>query len=92
MALIVQVVDAVTKESICDASVDATDGAFSESLTPHGLPSCAYSLAQDRPGAYHLVVSKPGYATAERDVSVALGDDCHVNTRTLTIELSPTTP
>jgi carboxypeptidase family protein len=87
-ALTVTVVDAATGQRICDATVTATDGAFSAELRPFALgPDCSYSGPTERPGRYDVRVTRSGYETAvRRDVTVT-ADECHVIPVRLGIDL-----
>ena len=84
------VTDAATGQRICDATVTATDGAFSTELRPFGLgPDCSYSGPTERAGRYDVRVTRSGYETAlRRDVTVT-ADECHVIPVRLLFDLDP---
>jgi hypothetical protein len=71
--LTVTVTNAGNSQPICDATVTATDGAYSETLQVFG---CTYVGAYERPGTYVVRAVREGFAPAERgSVSVARNDD-----------------
>jgi hypothetical protein len=78
-----------TGEPLCDATVTATDGSYSEQLAP---VSCRYFGAFEGPATYVLRAERAGFQAKEvRDVRVSMGTgQCpHVNVVHLDIQLSP---
>ena len=87
--LSVTVTDAATGQPICDATVTATDGAYSEKLFAVG---CAYTGAYERAGTYVVRASRDGYTPKEvAAVKVVMGGgDCpHVQEAKVSVSLSP---
>lgn len=74
---------------ICDATVVARDGAFSEQLRAfESYPGkCTWSGVTERPGNYEVTVSKPGYETAVYRNVYAGSGLCHVDTAELDVTL-----
>lgn len=70
----VNVFDENTNKALCDVSVRATDGDYTESLSLQFSNDCRYSGAWDRPGAYRVDVSKEGYVDKSTEVVVPLED------------------
>jgi hypothetical protein len=88
--LIVNVADA-HGSTICDATVTATAGDYSEVLL-EGNPvepggPCPYRGALERKGTYSITVRKSGASTSLDGVKVT-ADSCHVRPVTTTISLS----
>ena len=87
-ALTVTVTDAATGQRICDATVTATDGAFTAELRPFAfVPECSYAGPTERPGRYEVRVTRAGYASAGRAGVTVTADECHVIPVPLTITL-----
>ena len=92
--LVVIVHDSLTGAPIAAGAVGiATDGAYRDSLRLAGLASDgtpeSLAGADERPGTYIVQVSRPGYfAWSDSGVSV-IGGRCHVQTVTLTAEMTP---
>jgi hypothetical protein len=85
----VSVTHADTGQPLCDASVTASDGAYSEKLTE---VACTYTGAYERPGSYVVRATRPGFAPAEiGPVRVAMGGgECpHVVQVKVTLPLAP---
>ncbi len=86
----ITVVDAVTKQPLCDATVVATEGEHTETLMvnpPTG--DCQYAGAYERAGTYSLDATSPGHLAATLvDVTVTK-DECHVIGVMKTISLTP---
>jgi hypothetical protein len=85
----VSVTRADTGQPLCDASVTASEGAYSEKLTE---VACTYTGAYERPGSYVIRATRPGFAPAELGpVRVAMGGgECpHVVQAKLTLPLAP---
>jgi hypothetical protein len=68
---------------VCDATVTAHDGDYSEVLRLWG---CTYGGAVERPGNYTLNVVAGSRSKTVSGVVVTSGD-CHVNTRTVSVTL-----
>ncbi len=85
----VAVTNATTGQPICDASVTATEGSYSEQLSAQ---ACAYAGAVERPGTYVVRAERPGFLPKEaRDVRVVMSaDSCpHVLQVQLAMPLTP---
>lgn len=72
--LVVRAFDENTNEALCDLRVRATDGDYTESLSPQFSSDCSYTGAWDRPGTYRIDVSKEGYLDNSTEVVVPLED------------------
>jgi hypothetical protein len=87
--LSITVRDGKTGGLICDATVTASDGTYSEQLTSAGSPPCDYEGALERPGTYGIEVSKVGYsATSVDGVTVPRGP-CNVVRQYVAVTLQP---
>lgn len=88
-AINVRVLDAASRQRLCDATVVAVDGPFQEALQSFGAEADrVYAGPTERAGVYDVRVSKPGYEPATMS-NVPLGaDECHVIPVPLTISLS----
>jgi hypothetical protein len=76
-------------QPICDATVTATDGAYSEQFFG---PACTFTGAVERPGTYVVRATRHGFAPNEvAPVRVVMsGGECpHVQETRVTIELTP---
>ena len=85
----VTVTNAATAQSLCDATVMATEGRYSERLFEN---ACTYTGAYERPGEYVIAASRSGFASSRvTSVRVVMGGgQCpHVEQVRLTIALSP---
>jgi hypothetical protein len=85
----VSVADVATGQPICDATVTATEGAYSEQL--FGVP-CSFSGAYERPGTYVIRTTRQGFLPNElASVRVVMGGgECpHVQETRVTIQLTP---
>jgi len=85
----VSVFDAATGSPICDATVTATDGAYSEQL--FGL-ACSFSGAYERPGSYVIRATRQGFRPSEVEAVrvVTGGGEClHVEQTRVTVHLRP---
>ena len=87
-SLRVHVVDAAGAP-VCEATVVARDGSFSEAL--RGLPGdastpCVFTGPMERVGTYRIDVSARG-ATATATAKVS-ADSCHVRTQDVTVALA----
>ena len=88
-ALNVTILDATSRQRICDATVVAVDGSFLATLPSFGSEAdCVYAGPTERPGVYEVRVSKPGYAPATVSNVRVAEDECHVIPVPLTITLS----
>jgi hypothetical protein len=88
-ALDVTVLDATSRQRICDATVVAVDGAFLATLQSFGTEAdCVHAGPTERSGVYEVRVSKPGYAPATVSNVRVAEDECHVIPVQLTISLS----
>jgi hypothetical protein len=89
-AIVVTVVDSVTGQRICDATVTAVEGSFSQVLRPFPAGAeCTYSGPTERPGTYEVRVTRPGYAPAAMTNVRGGADECHVIPVKLTVPLRP---
>ena len=85
--IVIEVLDAMGAAASCGAQAVITEGQYSETVQNPSVP-CIETLllsgAHERPGAYTVRVSKPGFADVVfADVAVTKGV-CHVNTVALT--------
>ncbi len=88
--LSVDVTNAATSASLCAATVVATDGSYSETLSAN---ACRFLGAWERPASYVVRASAPGFASKTiADVRVEMGSGrcSHVQETSLTISLVPT--
>jgi hypothetical protein len=87
--LSVSVQSATSGQPICDASVIASEGSYSERL--YGS-ACNFTGAYERAGNYVVRASREGYRAAEVGPVVVVmgGGQCpHVELRRVTIQLTP---
>jgi len=85
----VNVKDAVTDAVLTDGvTVKAVDGSYTEILETVENVS-TFVGAGERVGAYTVTVSKEGYQTYTSPVVTVKGDQCHVLTETVNVELQP---
>jgi hypothetical protein len=85
----VAVTNAATGQPLCDASVTATEGAYSEQLFGG---ACAFAGAIERPGTYVIRAERRGFVPKEvRGVAVVMdaGLCPHVTQVQLAIALAP---
>ena len=76
----------------CDAQVVAVDGDYSETLTADyrdSLGSCVFYGAAERAGSYTITASLDGYETQVSEGVVVSQDVCHVQPRSLMLQLWP---
>jgi hypothetical protein len=73
-------------ELVCDATVTATDGSYSETLRRGS--DCTYTGAVERPGTY-VVTATAGAETAMVTGVRVGGDPCHVHVEDVSITLTP---
>ncbi len=86
----VSVENATTGQPLCDATVTATDGAYSERL--QALGGCTYTGAWERPGTYVIEATRQGFPPNRvSGVRVIMGGgECpHVEQTRVTISLTP---
>lgn len=69
-------VEASDGTQICDATVTATEGSYSETLTAGG--DCNYLGAGERAGTYRIRAEKSGFNAAVQEDVVVDEDECHV--------------
>lgn len=87
--LAVSLTSEATAQPVCDASVTAADGSYSERLMQ---TSCTYVGAFDRPGTYVVRAEEAGFVPKEiRQVQVVMGSGrCpHVQEVRLAVRLAP---
>jgi hypothetical protein len=87
--LSVQITNGANGQPICDATVLASEGAYSEQLFE---TACQFVGAFERPGTYRVAASRPDFDSAQlTSVRVVMGGgDCpHVEQVRLTIALAP---
>jgi hypothetical protein len=82
VSLRVNVVDATGAE-VCDATVTARDGDFSQVIGPS---DCTYSGVAEREGTYSIEV-RSGRRTKTIDDVRVTADECHVHPRSVTVKL-----
>jgi hypothetical protein len=85
----VSVANAATGQPICDATVTAIEGAYSERLFE---VSCTFTGAYERPGTYVIRATRPGFLPNELgSVRVVMGGgQCpHVEQARVTVSLTP---
>lgn len=90
-AIVVTVVDGASNQRICDATVTAVEGSFSQEL--RGFPAgtdCTYSGPTERAGLYEVRVAKAGYAPVTTSNVRVTADECHVIPVRLTVTLNRT--
>jgi hypothetical protein len=86
----VAVTNAATGQPICDATVTAVEGAYSERLFE---VSCSFTGAYERPGTYVIRATRAGFLpNAVGSVGVVMGGgQCpHVEQTRVTVSLTPT--
>lgn len=90
-AIVVTVVDGASNQRICDATVVAAEGSFSEMLRSFpGATDCTYSGPTERVGVYEVRVTKAGYAPVTQGSVRVTRDECHVIPVRLTVTLNRT--
>jgi hypothetical protein len=90
-AIVVTVVDGASNQRICDATVTAVDGSFSEVLRPFPAGTeCTYSGPTERAGLYEVRVARAGYAPTTTSNVRVTRDECHVIPVRLTVTLNRT--
>jgi len=87
--LSVDVTNDATGQPLCEATVTAIEGSYSETLVANG---CRYFGAWERPGTYAVRVAATGFASKTiADVRVEMGSgQCpHVQETQLSVSLAP---
>ena len=88
-ALNVTVLDAASRQRICDATVVAVDGAFLATLRSFNAEAdCVYAGPTERAGVYEVRVSRPGYQPSTVSNVRVTEDECHVIPVLLTVNVS----
>ena len=72
---------------VCDATVTATDGSYSETLRRQNS-DCSYAGAAERPGTYSVTATAGSTTATVTGVRVG-SDRCHVGLEVVTIQLNP---
>jgi hypothetical protein len=88
--LTVEVSNAATSQPICDATVTATDGSYTERLTQ--ASPCSYLGAFERLGTYQVRAERPGFISKQVGpvlVTMENGQCPHVRGVRVTIPLAP---
>jgi hypothetical protein len=100
--LVIAVRDRSTAANLCDATVVAFDGNYQQQLVK--LPAqehtsdagtirtpCGYVGAAERPGAYRVEISQPGYASTEVSGLIVSKEEtgCHVQPVMRSVDLTP---
>jgi hypothetical protein len=87
-AIVVTVLDGVSGRRICDATVTAIDGSFTQDLRPFPAGSeCTYSGPTERAGLYEIRVTRSGYAPVTVTNVRVSADECHVIPQRVTVSL-----
>src|SRR5688572_28112392 len=88
--IVLTIVDAATGNPIEEATVIATEGSYSETVTlPSSPPAPGHAvLANERPGTYRVEVQAPGYLPWVMQGVRVSRDECHVETVQLTARLT----
>ncbi len=88
--IVLTIVDGATGNPIEEATVIATDGAYSETVNlPSSPPAPGHAvLASERAGTYRVEVQAPGYLPWVMSGVRVSRDDCHVETVQLTAQLT----
>jgi hypothetical protein len=88
-ALEITVTDAATGAPVCDATVVATEGAFSRVLERSSLSSsCSYRMSEQRAGTYDITATRAGFQAATARGIVVNREICGVETGLATIALA----
>ena len=72
---------------VCDAAVDAVDGAQTIHLEPTVGPNCLYVGAWERTGRYIVTASRTGSTATSDRVTVSAGE-CHVKGQGVDLTIS----
>jgi len=92
--LSVQVTEAGTGKPVTLATVTVRDGDYVDVIAPGSWDTSGniYLAASERAGVYDIDVVAEGYAPAHID-DVEVGEDrCHVDGRSVDVELTPSAP
>ena len=90
-AIVVTVLDGASNQRICDATVTAVEGSFSQELRRFAAGTdCTYSGPPERAGVYEVRVTKAGYAPVTTSNVRVTADECHVIPVRLTVTLNRT--
>ena len=85
----VTVKDDATGTPICDATVTAVDGAYTETLQVQAFGGdCTYAGAGERAGNYTITATKSGFMNATQN-AVVTADRCHVKGVEVPLRLKP---
>ena len=85
----VYVEDAVTGASICDATVNASQGSEDTQLTCLGGTGCPCVGVTEQLGTFQITAAKSGYQIGAVTIIVDQSDGCHVVTKDVTVKLNP---
>jgi len=84
----ITVQDSLSKKPICDATVQAKDGNYVETLEQFSTGDpCVYVGAGERAGTYSITVQKTGYTPKTTDNLIVEKKDCHVTGIVTTISI-----
>jgi hypothetical protein len=88
--IVLTIVDGATGNPIEEATVIATDGSYSETVSLPSIPPAPGHavLANERSGTYRVEVQAPGYLPWVMSGVRVSRDDCHVETVALTARLT----
>src|SRR5688500_3220172 len=88
--IVLTIVDGATGNPIEEATVIATDGSYSETVSLPSIPPAPDHavLANERPGTYRVEVHAVGYLPWVMSGVRVSRDDCHVETVALTAQLT----
>ena len=73
---------------VCDAEVDAIDGAETIHLEPTAGSDCSYVGAWERTGRYIVTANRNGSTAMSERVTVSAGE-CHVKGKRVDLTISP---
>ena len=73
---------------VCDAEVDAIDGAATIHLEPTAGSDCGYVGAWERTGRYVVTASRNGSTATSARVTIFAGE-CHVKGKRVDLTISP---
>jgi hypothetical protein len=89
VGLSVTVVDASTKQALCDAQVTATrSGGAAQNVPANPAVPCRYDVFEST-GTWAVTASAPAHAAATKDGIVVPGDGCNAVKTPVTLELAP---
>jgi hypothetical protein len=89
--IILSIYDLRTRAPLDGATAEFRDGDFRQTVSSSPLIQGKYMIpgASDRPGAYSITVTRPGYATWSRDGVEVSVKDCFLRTVAIDVELMP---